>query len=109
MLTLPPRKGQLTMSNSVKLEYNSQEESSFGYYRCPDCGSEFYGGCDAIHRSTCTRKGYDGLTHVFGPEQIQMVLRRSATLGGDDWGCGGITLNDLREQCPDVLATFENP
>ncbi len=96
------------MSNSVKLEYNPGEQSSFGYYRCPHCGLEFCGGGPAIHRSTCTREGYDGLTHVFGPKQIQMVLRRSATLG-DDWDSGGITLNHLREQCPDVLATFENP
>jgi hypothetical protein len=96
------------MSNSVKLEYNPEEQSSVGYYRCPDCRSEFYGGGAAAHRSTCTRKGYDGLTHVFGPKQIQKLLERSATFG-DYWVFGDITLNDLREQFPDVLETFENP
>jgi hypothetical protein len=45
---------------------------------------------------------------VFGPKQIQKLLERSATLG-DYWVFGDITLNDLREQFPDVLATFENP
>ena len=95
--------------NNLKLEYNPEEDSSVGFYRCPECRSEFFGGGRAIHRSTCTREGYDGITHVFGEKYIEKVVRYAKNCGDDDSNFWGVSLNDLRREFPDVLTTFVNP
>jgi len=45
--------------------YNSGISVSYGYWICPECGSEFAGGGSAIHKRGCSKKGYEGLMYQY--------------------------------------------
>jgi predicted nucleic acid-binding Zn-ribbon protein len=44
-------------------------EGDCGYWECPECGSEFFGGGSAIHRKGCSKNGYEGLTYLYSQKE----------------------------------------
>jgi len=56
----------------MKIEYSKLSEMSYGMWKCPDCGSLFYGGGRPIHKTECrTKADYKDLVFLVGPEVIK--------------------------------------
>lgn len=90
----------------MKLAYDPNITVSYGYYRCPACRAEFYGGGKAMHEKSCAQTGYEACILVIGDKQVEEVLEK-ASKHGDDYQWWGVSLNDLREQLPTLLTTQE--
>lgn len=79
-----------------------EEEGIYGFFRCQDCGSEFYGGGDAIHKRDCPRRetGYQGLEYVVGRKAFASILTSEHHLNP-------ISADDLRRDLPEEVRRFE--
>ena len=69
-----------------KAVYREEHQGGYPLYRCEECGSEFYGGGNALHLPGCSRAGYTETTVIFGPACVPWV-RQSQELGYETW-CG---------------------
>ena len=86
-----------------KFEYDPNHELSYGYFRCPSCGSTFYAGGPALHNTGCNEasSGYASCLYVVGPKTILDAHERGETSPGP---LDGITLAELRRQLPEAVA-----
>lgn len=48
---------------------------SYGYFRCPVCGKEFYGGGEALHENGCSIKDYDGLEYHYTQKELDTFAK----------------------------------
>jgi len=53
----------------MKTRFDKNHQLSYGYYECPKCEAAFYGGGEALHRKSCTEKGYGNCIYAFGPNE----------------------------------------
>ena len=84
-----------------QIEYSADETMSYGSWRCPSCGSRFYGGGKAIHNDGCTQTGYGGCVQIVGDKAIAAIKAWAASRGADDPHINtDISLNELRAQLP---------
>jgi hypothetical protein len=60
--------------------YDPEERSTeeYGFWECPECQNTFFGGGTALHKKSCSRKGYDSLIYHFGAEEIRAQKEREA-------------------------------
>jgi hypothetical protein len=54
---------------AISVRFDPDHPISYGYFSCPVCHAEFYGGGKAMHEQECTEKGYEGCVYVFGPSE----------------------------------------
>ena len=52
-----------------KKRYAPTHELSYGYWYCPTCQAEFYGGGPALHNTGCTEQGYEPCIYCYGPNE----------------------------------------
>jgi len=88
----------------MKLEFDPSHKLSYCSYRCPECGIEFYGGGEAIHRKGCSQTDYANCVCVIGPNVVARV-KVWAELHGDEChdSLNPLSLKDIRDQLPQVL------
>lgn len=84
------------MSNETQLilKYDPEGTTTYGYFRCQDCGSAMFGGGPFMHRKGCTRSGYDGLEYHLGDVAIERILSGQGHLNP-------IEADELRRQLPE--------
>jgi hypothetical protein len=87
----------------MKLEYDPARKTSYGMYKCPECGLSFQGGGPAVHNAGCSISGYEGVIYRFGPEQVKKVIAKAEFKQDEDSDYFGISLAMLREQFPQLL------
>ncbi len=63
-----------------RIAYDAAHELSYGYWRCPDCGAEFYDGGRALHERTCAQTDYSACIYVFGPNDTRLKPETKAAL-----------------------------
>lgn len=86
-----------------KLVYDPERATvSYGFYVCPECEASFYGGGKALHKAGCSNNDYASCEYHFGDAQVKDVIKKGEKYG-PDFSSYGITLNDLREQFPELL------
>lgn len=85
---------------SLVLRYDPDGTVSYGYYRCQDCGSSFFGGGPALHNKGCARDSYEGLEYYLGDKAIGCILDGTDRINP-------VTAADVRAQLPDVAARLE--
>lgn len=91
-------------SKMKQLEFDAKHGLSYGYYRCQGCGSTFYAGGKALHKRECSTLGYDNCVYVIGPKTVEAVKEWAVSCNEDDPSPNtGVTLNDIRQQLPNVL------
>jgi hypothetical protein len=84
-----------------KLEFSKESDISYGFWKCPNCRAQFYGGGPAVHDKSCSKTGYAGCIYVIGPKVIEAIKAWARTYGDDAKDTlNGISLNDIREQLP---------
>ena len=87
-----------------KVEYDPSNELTYPYYKCPQCGSAFYGGGKALHNNGCNLTGYDACIVVMGPVMIaDMEERGHSTIF---FKSGLWTVDDLKRNAPHVWKEY---
>ena len=49
------------------IKFDSNYDCSYGYWTCPECKKQFYGGGAPLHEDDCTRSSE--LVYTFGPKE----------------------------------------
>lgn len=73
--------------SSLVIKYDPDPEAmSYGWYRCPECEAQFYGGGPALHKKNCpsSGRGYEGLEYWIGDVAIRAILKRTGSLNPVD-------------------------
>lgn len=63
----------------MNLHFDPTLNISYGYYRCPECGTAMYAGGPFFHNKGCSRwkpedSDYHGLDYHIGPEIFRRLL-----------------------------------
>ena len=89
----------------MELVYDPENSTmSYGFYRCPHCNAEFYGGGKALHERSCPKKdeGYKVCEYHFGDKEVATVKRQHEILG-DRAPRGHVNMTVLHEQFSHLL------
>lgn len=89
--------------NEVPLVYDADHTMSTGYWS-HDCGSEFFGGGEALHNPGCPIKDYEGCIYNFGPKEVERA-KEWATTHDEDYPTplGVVTVGILKAKFPELL------
>jgi len=91
-------------SVELELKFDANHTISYGYWLCPECKAEFYGGGPALHLRDCSKRDYDGCIYVIGPGVVSAAKEWAAKYGDDSTlPLCPLSLNDIREQLPHWL------
>jgi hypothetical protein len=80
----------------MKVEFNRDEPTSYGCFRCPHCDARFYGGGKAIHMDGCTSSGYADCILMVGPKAVKGQREYAAKFGeNSQHPLTGFTVKDV--------------
>lgn len=67
-----------------QLRYQPDRRQPYGYWTCPTCSANFYGGGDPLHGPGCPfdGDGYENCLYHFGPVEANQVKLVRHSIGG---------------------------
>jgi hypothetical protein len=77
-----------------KAEFDPKRASSYGYWSCGNCKTEFNGGGPSVHLDACEVKDQGNETYMFGPKEVKRIM---------ETGRSGLSPSFLN---PQTLETF---
>lgn len=88
--------------STLNVIYSPEDSDlSYGYFHCPECKSSFFGGGEALHRGSCSKRETEceGLDYVIGIKAFTSVM------SGED-RINPITVEDLKRCLPQMVAIY---
>ena len=87
-----------------KIEFDASIQVSYPLWRCPECGSKFYGGGPAVHKTGCNQRNYSKCICIIGPKAVERIKAAQEHIDENSpESLTGISLADLKEQLPHLL------
>ena len=87
----------------IKYIYDPQSDLSYGTWRCPKCGSMFYGGGKALHYTGCAEKDYSNCEYLYTANEIHAAVLAHIRYGESF----DQAYEAMKQDHPEILAEIE--